>query len=157
MIIDMGKRNCRNILAWLSDVLRANPGSGMHAQLRLNCIVAWHRCDQLMDAAGMWFSAKQAALFQQLTTFAFQSNLFLLARAAFAARSARYQIKPKHHAVDEIGWDVIRYRRNPKSNWCFKHEDCIGRLARVAVLTHPLSMSKRVLTRWRIRLAMVRG
>ena len=69
--------NCRGILVWRSDVLRANPGSGMHAQLRLHCIVAWRRCGQIMYVAGMWFSAKQAARFQQLTTLVAQSNVLI--------------------------------------------------------------------------------
>ena len=146
--------NCRKVLAWMHDMLRTLPSNSIHAKLRLTCVAAWHGCDLIMVANTMWLSACDAALFfQKLNTCALQAYL-LLAREAYDSRLPRYQLKPKHHALDEIGWDVRRSRRNPASNWCFKHEDAIGKLTKLATRTHPWTLAKIVLSRWKLRLAL---
>eukprot|EP00969_Alexandrium_andersonii_P050081 2198172-Alexandrium_andersonii.AAC.1 len=50
----------------------------------------------------------------------------LLAREAALRGKARYQVKPKHHAMVELCIELLRTCKNPRSQWTFKHEYVIG-------------------------------
>ena len=80
----------------------------------------------------------------------------ILAWSASRHNRARWQLKPKHHHILEGIHHAKKTLRNPRAHWLFKHEDFVGRIARLASKAHPTTCAKRALQLWAIKMALIR-
>ena len=66
----------------------------------------------------------------------------------------RFKLIPKHHVVLHLGEDQKRFLYNARFHHCYRDEDMVGLMKRLAVAVHkgPL-MEMRILTRWLLRLS----
>eukprot|EP00969_Alexandrium_andersonii_P272514 12044158-Alexandrium_andersonii.AAC.1 len=60
----------------------------------------------------------------------------------------RYQLKPKHHHLEEGLRETFRSKRNPTQTWCCRHEHFVGITAKLAGKVHVSTATRRVLQRW---------
>eukprot|EP00969_Alexandrium_andersonii_P341347 15088660-Alexandrium_andersonii.AAC.1 len=95
-----------------------------------------------MRDSGMWLTPEQARGLKKNNSLALLS-WELLSREAQEAGSARWQLKPKHHACDEIMRLAARTRRNPRSTWAMKHEGFMGDISKIANKCHPATCGRR--------------
>ena len=80
----------------------------------------------------------------------------LLSRDAASRSEARWQLKPKHHICQEIIEHAAHTLRNPRSQWCYKHEDFMGASGRIASQCHVTTVSEQMLLRWLLRFDLPR-
>jgi len=111
--------NTGKVFLWLRSVLNANPDPTPHGQLRLHVVNGWGTVMELMRSDDMFFSREKADEFHSANRTALLAY-GLLAREAVAARLCRWQLKPKHHVMDEIATFVQQSLRNPRTEWTFK-------------------------------------
>ena len=143
--------NCCRVLVWLAGILHAAPAPDLHTQLRKHTVVGFADAWTLTSAAsGTTLSPDQARRFHRLINMALVSYSMLSREAARLGRQ-RWQLKPKHHALAEIADMVMASGRNPRSEWCFKLESCLGIMVRVAAKVHISTMGTRVLDLFLLR------
>lgn len=66
----------------------------------------------------------------------------------------RFKLIPKHHVVLHLGEDQKRFLYNARHYHCYRDEDNVGLMKRLAVAVHKGSlMEMRILTRWLLRLS----
>ena len=65
----------------------------------------------------------------------------------------RFKLIPKNHVVLHLGEDQRRYLYNARFHHCYRDEDMVGLMKRLAVAVHKGTlMEMRILTRWLLRL-----
>ena len=101
----------------------------------------------------MWLTQAEAKAFKDNCMVALLSYE-ALAREAKELGLPRWQLRPKHHAIDEVAREATVTLRNPRSIWSLKHEDFMGIVSRLGKHCHPASISREVLWRWRLRLVL---
>ena len=139
--------NCFKVLKWLNSLLQSIDPTTEHDRMVRNVVQCFHDAHQLMFDHGMYFRNGAEIRFRKLVLMGFLSYAFL-AREAVATRVARWQLKPKHHALDELSLHAYRSKRNPRSYWCFKHEDYMGVSSRITSRAHPSTVSVESINRW---------
>ena len=137
--------NATRVLTWIADTLLREPGPGGRAILSRNVVVCWHRASEIVGRSPMYLSEAHALEFKRMNTSALLSYQ-LLAREACEAGRMRWQLKPKHHALDRISRRSLAERRNPRSLYCFNLEDMVGSVTRIAQRCHAARVSDRVLS-----------
>ena len=60
----------------------------------------------------------------------------------------RYKLRQKAHVMLHITAQAVAGRRNPRSWWSFKEEETMGRLSKIAVGTHAVSVCNLVVVRY---------
>ena len=60
----------------------------------------------------------------------------------------RYKLWQKAHVMLHITAQAVAGRRNPRSWWSFKEEETMGRLSKIAVGTHAVSVCNLVVVRY---------
>ena len=139
--------NTMVVCFWLCDfVLRRTCDTTGH-RLRTTVLVSYRDMHQMMRSCGDAFSSEEADLFYSV------GNKMLL---AYACRSrlaqdlgqARWQIKPKHHHMCHGVSRAQKSKRNPRSQWLFKHESFVGAMCKVGAKTHANTASVSACKKW---------
>lgn len=68
-------------------------------------------------------------------------------------KTTRFKMLPKLHMLAHMAEDLVSYRYNIKFHHCYKDEDLVGLLKRLAIAVAKPIMEYRILLRWQLRLA----
>lgn len=82
------------------------------------------------------------------TVYGYQKLALLSIRQGIS----RWKFIPKLHCVVHLAEDALAFRYNIKYHHCFKDEDNIGLLKKLAVMVAKPLMEWRILLRWQLRL-----
>ncbi len=138
-------------LRWLASELEARPVACEHDRVRKTCVMAYNTAHCILMSNPMFFQNGSERDFRYQVQVGLLTNE-ILAREAHAFRRSRWQLKPKHHAVDEMSILAVSTKRNPRSYWCMKGEDFMGISSRVTSRGHPSTVSHDALERWLLNL-----
>ena len=143
--------NCSVVVRWLNHVVGTQPNHAPRQQVRAKLLSSHVAVYDIMEAGGIWLDDPRHLLHHG-------ENLLMaygvLSREAHLSGLPGWQLKPKHHHIAEgLHW-AANTGRNPRSAWCYKHEDMVGRAARTAARTHPSTTSIVTLERWQLRWAL---
>ena len=144
-----GNTGC--VLRWLDSVERGIAGATEHICLRRNVVCSLNHAHQLLLRSNMFFADGSEKEFHDHISLALLSYE-ILSREAAEMRLPRWQLKPKHHAIDEMASASLRTKRNPRSQWCMKGEDFMGVSSRLSSRSHPSTVSFDALERWLLNL-----
>eukprot|EP00969_Alexandrium_andersonii_P282694 12497454-Alexandrium_andersonii.AAC.1 len=146
--------NTQHVTAWLAHYTTADNGN-LHARRRALVLWALAQLWHIMKASGMWFTDDRARAFAEAGRTLFD-NWRCLAHEAQLQKRPRWQVRPKHHALEHTIISASITKRNPRTHWCFKDESQIGLIKKLAQKSHPSTVSLRVLTsayiKWALRL-----
>ena len=147
--------NAARILHWFAHLLQHHPCLDAHGRLRKTLFARWDRAYRLITSRGTWLTGQEAkSLHRDLCTGLLACEL--LARESCGLKRPRWPLKPKHHGLHEVADHVRKTNKNPRSVWCFKHEDFQGKASRIASRCHPSTVSSRILQRWSLRFTLLR-
>ena len=153
------KAKCHNanmVMRWLAaEVIGFGPPLSDRDRVRVSLLQGWEVIYRTITHAGEWLSPAEA---QRLHTagYVLVRSYKILAWSASRHNRARWQLKPKHHHILEGIHHAKKTLRNPRAHWLFKHEDFVGRIARLASKAHPTTCAKRALQLWAIKMALIR-
>ena len=112
-----------------------------------NILQAYADIRNLMENSGAWLQDMEATRLYTAGRLLLNSYK-ALSWEAQQNNQARWQLKPKHHHYFEGLRYAYFHRRNPAYQWLYKHEDAVGRVARMAAKAHPSTCAVRALERW---------
>ena len=149
--------NIMMVTVWLWDVVRPDlPNGDVHDKLRGTVLQAYVRIRNIITHAGLWLTADEAQ--ELLDAGKLMLNSYkLLSWDAAPDSSPRWPLKPKHHHIDEGIRNAFKTRRNPRTHWLFKHEDFVGKEAKLVAKSHTATCGRRALERWVLRVALETG
>jgi len=145
--------NCRVIIGWLSDVLCGLPGGDGDPFMALlpECVfhlAAWYNISEghgryLPDAAIVAMNEscdKSLGAYYRLAVLAAEQGRFL------------FPVKPKCHAWQELAFQQQIHRINSRFWHCFRQEDWVRFLKRIARKSHPQTVELAILRKVYLRL-----
>jgi hypothetical protein len=97
----------------------------------------------------------RAGMYQYLQSF--ESLHFLWRRVYPAAEHKHlpFRLRPKAHILTHLVDDKILIYGSPSSFWCYRDEDFVGVIKRIAAKTrHPATLEQRILEKLRIFAAL---
>lgn len=145
------------ILHWLAaatwESTRA-AGCNDHARLRAACAYSMAEFLHTLDKGDVWLSPEEAA-----NAYCFGRHFLLtystLAWQAFSQGVLRWKLRPKFHSMDHALHSILSTCENIKAHANWLEEDLMGRVGRIAGRTHRSTMPRRVLQRYRLKLALM--
>lgn len=149
--------NTRCVPAWIAEVTRENTHlDGSHGDMRASC----------MYALAAWFNALEkngprSLDVQSAENISGHGLDFLRCYGTLAKKSREktlrhfWVLKPKHHRMHHICKDVLKDKYSPRGYACWRDEDFVGHVKKIAAKVHPKNLSDRVLFRWRVRLGVL--
>ena len=148
--------HCAVVVRWLNHIVGELALRDERQQIRATLLSSHIAVYDMLEAGSTWLDDRAA----QLLLHHGENMLMaygILSRQAHLNGRPRWQLKPKHHHISEgLHWSATTLR-NPRSAWCYKHEDMVGRAARTAARTHPSTTSIITLERWQLRWALRGG
>ena len=150
--LDWPKFNAKagNTVRMIEFLLHISREDTQHARVRkmtiwaaveiLHALKSWAKC-------GMFLSSRQARRIEFLRSTFFNGYTKLSTEAAQSGH-ARYGMVPKFHYLDHILRDAATVRLNPVTHWTFAEEDMMGKMAKMAVKSHALTLPRSTLQRW---------
>ena len=122
-------------------------------ELVATCLKSYAMSLRLMDNADLILTEDQAEQFYALTLTHLQTFALLNKQSrALTGRQAvgknLWLLVPKHHHLFHAALKVKSERINPKASALFAGEDFVGRISRIARMTHRSTVSERVLLRY---------
>ena len=92
-----------------------------------------------------------------LTSFASLSQLWRQGRSASESIRLPWHIRPKCHLLQHLVLDHIHVYGSPAKFWCYRDEDFVGLVKRIASKTKdPRTLETRVLLKLRILAALIK-
>lgn len=145
--------NAGKVFLWLAELLKTVKDDSHHHALRMLVMKGWADVLALLSSCDeIFFSPAEAERYHRSNRMALLAY-GQLSRQSFEDKVPRWQLRPKHHVLDEIGDYVRDCRRNPRSQWLFKHEDYMGLVVAMGQSVRPQKASRRVLERFLLRYA----
>ena len=141
------------VCIWLGAFIKTTTLETEHAKMRATVLQAYTVLQGLMRAADRHFSPRQADRFLKAGKILLTAYAWLTREAELSSRP-RWPLKPKHHHFDHGVRDAHASRTNPASQWLFRHEDYVGRIAKIAGKAHPAKAAQVCMQRWLTRWAM---
>ena len=123
------------------------------SKMRSVCLWAYCRCTYLMEISGVHFSPRRAAIWAKCMQLHLVSYQWL-SRDAHDKGLYLWHLKPKAHVMDHLAAHVLETRRNPLVYACFKCEDFLGKLKRIALKCHGGTMPAKLIERVQLRTAL---
>ena len=146
--------NGRLFVVFLTTCLEALAARNPDLEIRLALTACKAMCMLFdrMERAPRYLNARQAAEIYKAGLM-FMAAYDKLARLNSVRRVQRFKLLPKLHVLFHLVQDMYHTQYNARAYHCFKDEDNVGLLKRLAVRVHkgPL-MEYRILTRWLLRL-----
>ena len=106
-----------------------------------------------MERAGRYLSDLQANELASACT-AFIRGYDKLARLCVQKNVSRFKLIPKMHICRHFAEDIVRFKYNIKYRHCYKDEDCVEIMKRLACKVHAGSlMEYRIICRWLLRVS----
>lgn len=101
---------------------------------------------------GRWMDENSANEFR-VAYLCFRAALNELHIAALQGRELRYHLRPKDHQMGHLVFHFLP--RNPRYSTCYMDEDFVNKTKQVAVVSHPLHVSRLALLRYTIHVCMM--
>ena len=122
--------------------------------LRLQtALLAWQEVQDIMRDADSFLTVQQArAPVHAGVSFMKAWSVLHLESASARPMRFRFQTKPKHHMWQHCIHFAAASRRNPRAFWCYRHENFVGQMSRIAGRAHVATANRRVLERWLLTL-----
>ena len=77
-----------------------------------------------------------------------------LARLCVQKNVSRFKLIPKMHICRHFAEDIVRFKYNIRYHHCYKDEDCVGIMKKLACKVHAGSlMEYRIICRWLLRVS----
>jgi hypothetical protein len=143
--------NTRVVTAFLADLLCSQRADSLHARLVTMCIWALAAFYAAMDAAGDLLSDQEVEDLQS-PALEFMATYSALARRSLDQGICAWQVVPKYHNTSHLIDDIRSLKINPKAYWCMCDEDFVGRISRIARVSHRTTLTRRALQRYIITL-----
>ena len=142
-------RNSAVISMFLRDVHEKLEHRSEHAEFRLLTLWGFTEYFALCNSKTIWLDSDQLDALKVIRECMLQGYHWL-SRDASLNSEARFSMRPKFHALDELCRMALRSRLNPGSYWAFGGEDFAGRIGKIASAVHPSRMDSRTAERWMI-------
>ena len=103
----------------------------------------------ILQDNGQWVRDEDVPKLMQARAAALH-NYNALSHAAASANppQALWPMKPKIHLLDHVARDVANNKLNATWYWTFLDEDFVGRMTRLAAMTHRANCRRRLIDRW---------
>ena len=134
------------VIEWLASVSALHTSSELKRQ---RACLLW-ACDTLFRVfrdGNFKLSAGEVTLISHCRDVYCDAAHFL-ASSALAARNLKWHVLPKSHSLMEICLFVEQTHCNPAVFWCWKEEDHVGKMCRVAKKVHKQTMNQSVALRY---------
>ncbi|CAJ1394202.1 unnamed protein product [Effrenium voratum] len=114
------------------------------------CIWSLQQAITVMDCADIILEQEDATMARELIMQSLQHWQGLRQ----SSRSKRWKLRPKHHYIEHMAFQLERTRLNARHMSCFQDESYLGCLKRLAVRCHARSVLPRVFQRLILNLAL---
>ena len=138
---------------WMAATLASVSPADNEMRLVRNVVVYWDIVYQIIKNSGDVLADSTCDKLLRCHKIAMNSYS-ILSRHASEQCQRRWPMKPKFHLLDEIIRETATSKINCRQYWCFKHEDFIGVIVKVAKRCHTTTMCRKVLLKWRMRLQL---
>ena len=146
-------KNSVLVSRWLLQVVRNQPDSVLKSH-RWTCLTGFMGLwDVVHDMRPRWIlTEEERTLLCRFRECALMSYMWLHEHSVTHGLGKRgYNPTPKLHQIDHMVRRAIATRVSYHLWWCFKAEDLMGRLAKIALVTHGATCQKRVIQRWLVQ------
>ncbi|CAE7403183.1 unnamed protein product [Symbiodinium sp. CCMP2592] len=133
--------NGRVVVAWLA-----------------NKAVQWHLANwfNVTERCPRYLSVEEASSLQCACDCSLDAYL-QLARQAVNDKMCLFPVKPKFHGWQEMALWAVKHRINPRTYHCFRQEDMVGSVVRIAQACHKRSVEEMALARVYLQLCYSKG
>ena len=146
--------NMRVVTAWLADECRQSPDARtFQGRLRASCTFALAEFQFLLDCSPRFLDTEPVRLAELVKNgYDFLHTYFALHRRAKRLHVKRWPCVPKHHAFMHCIEDMVGLQYSCRFHTCYREEDFVGCIAKIAQACHRKTVGLRTLQRWHMGL-----
>ncbi|CAE7881203.1 unnamed protein product [Symbiodinium necroappetens] len=109
---------------------------------------SWAKANRIPWHLASWFNTtERATRYLSVEEDSSLDAYLQLAKCAVEKKVCLFPIKPKFHGWQEMAYWAVKHRINPRTYHCFKQEDMVGSMVRIAESCHKRSVEETALAR----------